>query len=128
MGKAVAPKKGERFFRPIFWRKARSIMINTIYEPGGIMKQAKRTISVVILVAFAIVFAGTCCASAMEKVNINTATAAELTTLERVGAKYAQRIIDYRETVGPFEKPEDIMKVKGIGEKTWAANKDRIVV
>ena len=92
------------------------------------MKKARRTICLAILVTFAIVFAGTCCATAMEKVNINTATAAELTTLERVGAKYAQRIIEYRESVAPFKKPEDIMKVKGIGKKTWEANKDRIVV
>jgi len=92
------------------------------------MTQARRSIGVVILVALAIVFTGTCCATAMEKVNINTATVAELTTLERVGAKYAQRIIEYRESVAPFKKPEDIMKVKGIGKKTWEANKDRIVV
>ena len=48
--------------------------------------------------------------------------------LDRVGPKYAQRIIDYREHVEPFKKPEDIMKVKGIGKKTWEANKHRIVV
>ena len=46
----------------------------------------------------------------------------------RVGEKYAQRIVEYREANGPFEKPEDIMKVKGIGSKVWEANKDRIVV
>lgn len=101
------------------------------------MKRKRKTIGVVILVAFAIVFAGTCWASEMEtvntnaavgKVNINTAGVEELAKLERVGEKYAQRIIDYRESVGPFEKPEDIMKVKGIGKKTWEANKDRIVI
>ena len=100
------------------------------------MKQKRKTIGVVILVAFAIVFAGTCCASEMEKVNtdaagtvnINTAGVEELAKLDRVGEKYAQRIVDYRESVGPFEKPEDIMKVKGIGKKTWEANKDRIAI
>ena len=64
----------------------------------------------------------------MEKVNINTASLEQLMTLDRVGSKYAQRIIEYRETIGPFAEPEDIMKVKGIGQKTWEANKDRIVV
>jgi len=63
-----------------------------------------------------------------EKVNLNTATLEELMTLERIGPKYAQRIIDYRVTHGPFEKIEDIMKVKGIGPKTFDANKDRITV
>ena len=65
---------------------------------------------------------------AAEKINLNTATLEELMTLERIGPKYAQRIIDYRETNGPFEKIEDIMKVKGIGPKTFDANKDLITV
>jgi competence protein ComEA len=63
-----------------------------------------------------------------ESVTMNTASKEELMTLERIGPSYAQRIIDYRETVGPFEKPEDIVKVPGIGQKTWEANKHRIVV
>ena len=65
---------------------------------------------------------------AAEKVNLNTATLEELMTLERIGPTYAQRIIDYREANGPFEKAEDIMKVKGIGQKTFDANKDVITV
>lgn len=65
---------------------------------------------------------------AAEKINLNTATLEELMTLDRIGPKYAQRIIDYRETNGPFEMIEDIMKVKGIGPKTFEANKDKITV
>ena len=65
---------------------------------------------------------------AAEKINLNTATLEELMTLDRIGPKYAQRIIDYRETNGPFEQIEDIMKVKGIGPKTFEANKDKITV
>jgi len=65
---------------------------------------------------------------AAEKINLNTATVEELMTLERIGPKYAQRIIDYREANGPFEEIEDIMKVKGIGQKTFDANKDVITV
>lgn len=81
-----------------------------------------------LLVTTALFFAGTCLAASMETVNINTAPVEQLSTLDRVGAKYAERIIEYRELNGPFEKPEDIMKVKGIGQKTWEANKNRIVV
>jgi competence protein ComEA len=65
---------------------------------------------------------------AAEKINLNTATLEELITLDRIGPEYAQRIIDYRETNGPFEKIEDIVKVKGIGPKTFEANKDRLTV
>ena len=65
---------------------------------------------------------------AAEKINLNTATLEELMTLDRIGPKYAQRIIDYRDTYGSFEKIEDIMKVKGIGPKTFEANKDRLTV
>ncbi len=62
------------------------------------------------------------------KVNINTAGVDQLTTLKGIGAKLAQKIIDYRTQTGPFKKAEDIKKVPGIGEKVWEANKDKIVV
>ncbi len=65
---------------------------------------------------------------AQEKVNLNTATLEELTKLKGVGSTYAQRIIDYRDNYGPFEKIEDIMKVKGIGPKIFDANKDILTV
>ena len=61
-----------------------------------------------------------------EKINLNTATLEELMTLDRIGPKYAQRIIDYRDTYGPFEKIEDIMKVKGIGKGTFQKIKGSI--
>lgn len=92
------------------------------------MTRTTRTLYFAVLISMAVIFAGTCSAIAMEKVNINTATVEQLMKLDRVGAQYAQRIVEYRENVGAFEKPEDIMKVKGIGKKTWEANKDRIVV
>ncbi len=61
-------------------------------------------------------------------ININTAGVEELASLDKVGDKYAKRIVEYRETNGMFEKAEDIVKVKGIGPKILEANKDRIVV
>lgn len=61
------------------------------------------------------------------KVNINTDSKKELVTLKHVGEKIADRIIEYRKA-HPFAMPEDIMKVKGVGEKVFDANKGRIIV
>ena len=52
-------------------------------------------------------------------VNINTADVAQLSLLPRVGAKAAQRIIDYRNQHGAFAKTSDLMQVKGIGDKSF---------
>ena len=52
-------------------------------------------------------------------VNINTADASQLAYLPGVGAKAAQRIIEYRTEHGPFARPTDLMQVKGIGAKTF---------
>ena len=51
------------------------------------------------------------------KVNINTATAQELSTLPGIGEVIAQRIIEYRETEGPFQSINDLLNVKGIGNQ-----------
>lgn len=98
------------------------------FELGGRMKNFRKNVYVVVLVTIAVILTGTCYVNAMEKININTAPVEQLSDLDRVGAKYAQRIIEYREKYGPFKAPEEIMNVKGIGQKTWEANKDRIVV
>jgi len=52
-------------------------------------------------------------------VNINTADVAQLSLLPRIGAKVAQRIVDYRKEHGPFAKTSDLMQVKGIGDKSF---------
>lgn len=52
-------------------------------------------------------------------VNLNTATVTELMQLPRVGPKTARRIIEFRQLHGPFQRLEELMNVKGIGEKTF---------
>jgi competence protein ComEA len=61
-------------------------------------------------------------------ININTAGAYELESLQGIGPVLAARIVDFREKEGRFEKPEDIMKVSGIGTKIYESLKDSIRV
>ncbi|MFP4033326.1 MAG: ComEA family DNA-binding protein [Desulfococcaceae bacterium] len=62
------------------------------------------------------------------KVDINAATADELSTLDGIGPAKANSIVDYRNRHGAFKRPEDLMSVSGIGPKTFEANKDRITI
>lgn len=61
------------------------------------------------------------------KVNINTATVEELKTLNGVGEKKAEAIIEYRKKNGSFQTKEDLMKVRGIGKKLFESFQERIV-
>jgi competence protein ComEA len=58
-------------------------------------------------------------AAAEGKVNVNQAGVEQLALLPRVGPAIAQRIVEFREENGPFEQLEDLMLVRGIGEKTY---------
>lgn len=61
-------------------------------------------------------------------VNINTASVEELITLAGIGQVKAQAIINYRIENGKFIAVEDLLNVKGIGEKTFQKIKDSIIV
>lgn len=63
-----------------------------------------------------------------DSVNINTATVKELMTLNGIGRKVAEKIVEYRDAHGPFRKPEEIRKVQGVGPGLWEKNRARIVV
>lgn len=58
-------------------------------------------------------------ASAQAPVNLNQATAAELETLPGIGPRAAQRIVEFRAKNGGFKKVEDLMKIQGIGERSF---------
>ncbi|MBT3219702.1 MAG: hypothetical protein HN348_11470, partial [Proteobacteria bacterium] len=62
------------------------------------------------------------------KVNVNTADAAELDTLPGIGPAYAERIIDFRQTNGPFQSVDDMVGVRGIGNTTLNKLRDLVTV
>jgi len=90
------------------------------------MQKAKRVLSLLFIGLLLGLYLTPAIAS-NTKVNINTDSKKELVTLKHVGEKIADRIIEYRKD-HPFAMPEDIMKVKGVGEKVFDANKGRIIV
>jgi len=92
------------------------------------MKKVKTLFTLLFVALFIVGAINLTLAQEQQKININTAPVEELVKLDRIGPEYAARIIQYREENGPFEKPEDIIKVKGIGMKTFEANKDVITV
>ena len=92
------------------------------------MYRTKQLITILTAMAMIMILTGGAMAEVGGKININTASIEELVQLDRVGQKYAERIVAFRDANGPFEAPEEIMQVAGIGEKTFEANKDRIIV
>ena len=67
-------------------------------------------------------------ASATAPVNLNTASVAQLETLPGIGKSTAERILEYRQKNGNFKKVEDLMNVKGIGEKSFLKLKALVTV
>lgn len=93
------------------------------------MKNAKILVALFVVLTMVTSF---CCVSVYAeggaKVDINKASKEELMQLEGVGDSFAQRIIEFRDINGPFEKPDDLLNVKGIGPVTLEKNKDRIMI
>ena len=85
-----------------------------------------RLIAVFMVVAFA--FTGLAFAADSPKVNINAATVEELTQLKRIGPKYAEKIVAYRDANGPFKSADELVNVPGIGSKTVEVNREIITV
>jgi len=67
-------------------------------------------------------------ASASGPLNLNSATVAQLESLPGIGKSTAERILEYREKSGGFKKVEDLMNVRGIGEKSFLKLKPLVTV
>ncbi|WP_297791172.1 ComEA family DNA-binding protein [uncultured Marinobacter sp.] len=61
-------------------------------------------------------------------ININTADIETLASLNGIGQSKAEAIVTYREANGPFQAPQDLANVKGIGERTIEKNADSLTV
>lgn len=84
----------------------------------------RRKLASLLLLTFCLGLVSLALASAQENadkppIDLNTAGVEELTSLPGVGQKVAERIVAYREANGPFDKKEELMNVRGIGEKTF---------
>jgi len=77
------------------------------------------------LVSFVSTFAD---AEHSAKVNINTATVEELMSLNGIGKKKAESIVEHREEVGSFATIDDLKGVKGIGDKIFRKIKAHIAI
>lgn len=81
--------------------------------------------------ALLVLLAGTVCAADQQQtkgvVNINTASSEQLQLLPRIGPALAERIINFRELNGPFKAPEELVAVKGIGERSLENLKPYVV-
>lgn len=71
---------------------------------------------------------GTEAASSESPLNVNNASAEQLEALPGIGASMAARIIEYRQKHGPFKRLEDLMNVRGIGEKNFQKLKPLITI
>lgn len=63
-----------------------------------------------------------------EKINLNSATVEQLQTLPGVGPATAKAIVEHRTKSGKFNRIEEIINVKGIGEKKFQKIKDRLIL
>lgn len=107
------------------------ITVSALAEPTDITAAATTEAATGMAVretAASTVAAETAGASEDGKININTATVAELTTISGIGEVLAQRIVDYREEHGDFTSLEELTNVTGIGEKRLEAIMDAATV
>lgn len=86
------------------------------------MKSLKSTVTAIALLACGAVFAA-------EPIDINTADAQALAeAINGVGLKRAEAIVEYRKQNGPFKSVNELVEVRGVGEKSVEKSRDRLTV
>jgi competence protein ComEA len=96
----------------------------------------RKTFSIALALCTLLVFGSAAAASATQgsaqaekaALNLNSATVEQLETLPGIGRKVAERILEYRTKSGGFKKIEELMNVKGIGEKSFLKIKPLVSV
>jgi len=93
-------------------------------------RSSRHVIAPLVLLSFLVVslLIPTALAQGVQKVDLNRADQEELESLPGVGPHLASQIMEYREKLGPFQRVEDLMNVRGIGEKKFEQLKDLITV
>ena len=86
------------------------------------------TLSLVLAVALSSALVHAAKPAPTGKINLNTASAQQLTALPGVGEKLAARIVEYRQKAGGFKTPQELMNVKGVGEKNFQKIQAYVVV
>jgi competence protein ComEA len=100
-------------------------------RPGPVARSASAAVALAGLLFASLSFAADTTGAAAPpagKVNINQASIEQISYLPRIGAKVAARVVDYRKTHGQFSRAEDLMEVKGIGEKLFLTLKPYVAV
>ena len=92
------------------------------------MTRARKMVFLCAALAMVMAFSVPLSAGNGGKINLNKATATELSQLKGIGMKYAERIVEFRDKNGPFKHVEDLLKIQGIGPRILEKNKDRISV
>ena len=89
----------------------------------------QKTFSSLVLLAISLLFLSSIVKSGpTQKIDLNSATLCELDSLPGIGLSMAERILEFRRENGPFRRVEDLMNVRGIGEKKILKLRDRIKV
>ena len=98
--------------RRCFWCVAAALVAFALTGPVLAQRQARESSS----------------QTATSPLNLNAATATQLESLPGIGARTAERIIEYRQKNGGFKKIEELMNVRGVGEKSFLKLKPLITV